>query len=129
MERYMPRKRADFEARDGTMVLVIEKTPDVYRLRDLISALGGSIEPKHVAWMMNTVLNIACYLERAGLTHNAITPDSYFVSPKYHSGLLLGDWWFAAKAGQSRCCICQRPRTRWLPPISSSRRPRTVGSI
>jgi hypothetical protein len=100
MARYMPRVRADFEARDGTMVLVIEKTPDVYRLRDLISALGGSIEPKHVAWMMNTVLNIACYLERAGLTHNAITPDSFFVSPKYHSGLLLGDWWFAAKAGQ-----------------------------
>lgn len=89
VERYMPKVRANFEARGGTMVLVLEKTPDVFRLRDVIAALGGKIEPRHVAWVMSTALNIACYLERAKLTHNAISPDSYYISPKHHAGLLL----------------------------------------
>lgn len=99
MRRFMPRVSAVFETEDNLCVMVLEKTPDVFLLRDVLDALGGKIDPKHAAWMQSAAHNIACYLEYAGLTHNAISPDTYFVSPEFHTGLLLGGWWYAAPFG------------------------------
>src|SRR5262249_17943265 len=44
----------------------------------------------------SSLLNLACYLDYAGLTHNAIGLDSVFVAPEAHRVALLGGWWYAA---------------------------------
>ena len=36
-----------------------------------------------------------------GLTHNAITLDTLFVSPRDHALSLFGGWWYAAPIGQA----------------------------
>lgn len=80
-------------------VLTLKKTPDVVLASDLLDHLGGKVPPKHVAWMASRLHNLACYLQWGDMTHNAISPETCFVSPEHHSVLLLGGWWYAAKEG------------------------------
>lgn len=100
VSKYLPVILDSFETDKGENVLVLSKTPDVYLLQDVIEASGGSIDPKHVAWIMSSFHNIACYLRYAGLTHNGISPFTCFISPKMHSGLLIGGWWYSQKKGE-----------------------------
>ncbi len=95
--RYLPKIRSTFETKDGYCVMVLEKTPDVFLLRDVINAVGGKLDPKHVAWVQNTLHNLSCYLAFSDITHNDISPDTYFISPEYHSGCLYGGWWYAKR--------------------------------
>ena len=93
--RYLPVIHSENETADR-LVLVVKKTPDLFLLRDVLDHLNGKMDPKHVAWVLNTIYNIACYLKFAGITHNSIGLDSYFISPQHHSGAMLGGWWYAA---------------------------------
>ncbi len=97
--RYLPKVKKSFETASGP-VMVIEKTPDLILLKDLLSHLGGRMDPTHVAWILSSLHNIVCYLVHAGISHNAISLDTCFVSPEYHSVALLGGWWYATKVGE-----------------------------
>jgi hypothetical protein len=99
MERFLPRIQLQAQTAAGPVV-VISKPPDVVRLRDALDHLGGRMDPRHVAWILSTLHNLGAYLRWAGLTHNAIDLDSYFISPHAHSGMLLGGWWYARPAGE-----------------------------
>lgn len=93
----------------GSTVVIVRKTPDQLLLSDVLDSFGGVIEPaEHVGWILNVVLNIACYLQYADLTHNAISPGTVFVSPLRHSGMLLGGWWYAARQGDQMACLPTR---------------------
>ncbi|SOC26768.1 J domain-containing protein [Thalassospira xiamenensis] len=114
--RYLPEivKAADTE--DGHLVIV-KKTKDLVRLSDLATHQGGNLDPKHVAWIMSSLLNIACWLKWSKLAHNAISPDTVFVSPKYHSCVLLGGWWYTKAVGE---------RLSHLPPFTYRVAPRSL---
>jgi len=99
MARFLPSIKGCFETTDGRCVLVLGKTPDVFLLRDVLGACAGALDPRHVGWIMSAVYNLACYLDWAKLTHNAITADTVWISPQHHSALLLGGWWYAAPHG------------------------------
>lgn len=99
VERYLPRVGAVIETADHDLVLEVVKTPELVRLRDLLDHAGGALDPRHAAWILSSLLNLACYFEVAGLTHNGLTADSYFISPEHHSGVLLGGWFYAAPVG------------------------------
>lgn len=94
--RYMPAIKARFETLDH-LVVVIEKTKDVLLLRDLLEHLGGKMEPRHVAWVMSALHNLACYFQWAGITHGDLSLDSVFISPEFHSAMPLGGWIFSTK--------------------------------
>jgi hypothetical protein len=97
MSRYFPSIKAK-KVLPKYNVLVVDKTPDLLLLRDIpFSTLRE--RDRHVAWIISTLQNLMCYLEFAGLTHNDISLDTYFISPKYHSSALLGGWWYACKQG------------------------------
>jgi hypothetical protein len=89
-------------------VLVIGKSADMVLLADLAEHLGGRVPAEHVAWIVSCLLNLACYLEWAQLTHNAIGPETVFVSPQRHACALLGGWWYAAPAGGRLVALPQR---------------------
>jgi hypothetical protein len=103
VSRYLPEIRKTFETRDGRHVLVTGKQRDMIRLRDVLyhfTAKGFPDQwPRHAAWIQSTLNNLCCYLEYAGLTHNDISPDTYYISPSDHSGSLLGGWWYSEPAG------------------------------
>jgi len=97
----LPQIQADFVTcgTDGPYVLVLDKPADMVALADLLDHLGGRLPPQHVAWMLSCLLHQACYLEWAGLTHNALGAETWFVHPASHAGALLGGWWYAASEG------------------------------
>ena len=80
-------------------VIVVRKRPDVLLLRDVLDYAGGRLDARHVAWVVSALLNVCCYLQYAGLVHNALSPDTCFISPPDHAVSVLGGWWFAAAAG------------------------------
>lgn len=105
--RYLPKPIRCFEI-ENKLGWVFEKTPDILSLRDVLNCYGGKLDPRHVAWIMSTLHNITCYLEYAGLSHNDISLDTYFISPKYHSGALLGGWWYATREGERLIAVPNR---------------------
>ena len=80
-------------------LLSIERPADAIRLGDLLAYYGGRLDARHVAWIVSEMLNLACYLDWAGLVHNDISPETVFVSPARHAIMLLGGWWYAAAEG------------------------------
>ena len=108
--RCLPEIHAENETADR-FVLVVKKTPDLILLRDVLDHLGGKMDPKHVAWILNTIYNVACYLKYAKLTHNSIGLDTYFISPSKHSGALLGGWWYASDANTKIVAVPARTIT------------------
>lgn len=102
LSRFFPREEGMVEIDDTHLegfMLIVKKTADVVMLHHLIDHLGGAVDPKHVAWIMSSLLNLACFMSITGLVHNGLTTDSVFVSPKHHAAFMLGGWWYAARAG------------------------------
>ncbi|HET7233808.1 MAG TPA: hypothetical protein VFJ16_27605 [Longimicrobium sp.] len=97
--RFLPHIELEAETSAGP-ALVLRKPPHAARLRDVLDHLGGRVNPRHVAWILSTLHNVGAYLSWAGLTHNAISLETVFVSPAHHSGMLLGGWWYARPAGE-----------------------------
>lgn len=87
MEPVLPRPVAVLDTADG-MVFVHAKTPDQVLLADLLRL--GPVEPRHAAWMITRLMNIACWFEWAGLVHGAIGPDCLLISPQHHKVALTG---------------------------------------
>ncbi len=97
-EPFLPCIR-DVVETDEAQILLVDKAEDLVLLGDLVEHLGSRLDGRHAAWVVSALLILACYLDYAGLVHGAIGPDSVFVSPRQHTGSLLGGWWYAAPAG------------------------------
>lgn len=101
ISRYLPSIKKQFETTTHC-VLAVEKTPDLVLLRDVVDYVGKDrLNPKHVAWIMSSLYNLSCYFKISGITHNAISLDTYFISPPLHGGVLLGGWWYNKPVGRT----------------------------
>lgn len=99
VDRYLPHILDKFVCKDGRLGLALSKTEDLLSLKDVLSYYKGAMPDKHVAWIQSRLHNLVCYFDYLGICHNGITTDSYFISPKYHSGALLGGWWYTTTKG------------------------------
>lgn len=88
--------------------LILRKTEDLYSLRDILTYFKGILDVKHVAWILSSLYNIACYLKFNDISHQDISLDNYFISPKYHLGALLGGWWYSKKIGSKLIALPSR---------------------
>ena len=98
-------------------IAILAKAADVVLMKDLVAHIGGQLPPKHTAWIVSSLLNLACFFEVTGLTHNAISSETIFVTPKHHAVYLLGGWWYAAPTGS---------RIKLLPETSYELMPRSM---
>jgi hypothetical protein len=105
-ERYLPKSSTTW-LHDGSFYVEVAKTPDLLRLRDVVTHLGP-LDPRHTAWIVSSLLNLCCYLAFADLVHGDISPDTYFISPKHHSGALLGGWWYTTARGKPLTLLPRR---------------------
>jgi hypothetical protein len=96
--KFMPHVQGVYETA-RRRVAVVGKPADAVPLDDLVARVGGAMPPEHAAWVVSSLLNLACFFEVTGLTHNAITTETVCVSAKHHASCLLGGWWYAAPAG------------------------------
>lgn len=98
----------------SSQIIVMRKTPDVLLLRDVLDHFGARMDSRHVAWVISRLLNLCCYFQHAGITHNALSIDTCFISPPYHSVLVLGGWWYATRAGE-RMVAAPAKTVEWAP--------------
>ena len=99
ISKYLPQFVSMFAPEGKHIGVIIKKTQDVIPLRTIFEYhQKNKIDQwdKHVAWIISSLYNILCYFEYANITHNDISLDTYFISPPYHSGVLLGGWWYSA---------------------------------
>lgn len=94
----LPKIKVGFETADS-IVLVVEKPDDTVRLRDILDHVGGKLDPAHVSWLINRLLNLACFLTFNKLSHGDISLDTVFISPQRHSAALIGGWWYSVPLG------------------------------
>jgi hypothetical protein len=119
ISRYLPQlgsihhSIAALEATDGRKILVVKKNPDQILLRDLLTV--GSLDPRHVAWIISSLLNLACYLEYNQQTLNDISLDTVYIAPEHHSVALLGGWWYSVARGERLVAVPKRT-LNLLPP-------------
>ncbi len=119
-EDALPRLRAAVSLPDGSHVLIQELAPDLIRLRDLLAWLRGPLDGRHTAWIVSGLLNLACYLEHAELTHNDLSLDTCFVSPVRHFVALPGAWWFGAVEGSPLLGVPSRTLAQMPPWLAAS---------
>ncbi len=100
-KRYLPQDVVAMETKDGKWAVKVGKTPDLIMLRDVVDYYKGCLDEKHIAWVQSSLHNLACYLSFTGISHQDISLDTYFISPKNHNGALLGGWWYSAPIGSS----------------------------
>jgi hypothetical protein len=115
MSKYLPQIQETFKTAQ-TDILKIRKTPDQLLLSDVMNHFDGQLKPiEHVGWVINNLLNVVCYLEWSGIAHNAISPETVFISPLRHSAMLLGGWWYATKLGRRITALPDRS-LNYIPP-------------
>jgi hypothetical protein len=111
--RYLPVVKSYVPDTATGPAVIVEKSTELVALSDLLEHSGGVLDPRHVAWILSCLHNLSCYLEWAGIVHNAIDLDTYFVSPEYHSGALLGGWWYACQRKQPLKHLPARSAALW----------------
>jgi hypothetical protein len=99
VERYLPHVTSCKKLMDESIAIAVEKPDDIFLLNHVIKYYDGKIPPRHAAWILNTLYNLCCYFQHAGISHNALTVDNYFICPQHHSGVLLGGWFYSSKLG------------------------------
>ncbi len=126
MARFLPEIVDTIETAER-LVLIVRRRRGEILLADLIGHMDGRLPPRHVAWILSGLENLACYLDWAGLMHGAVGPASVFVSPQHHTAALRGGWWYAAAFGARLVALPQRTLAV-LPPIVADGK-RAAGAI
>ncbi len=114
MARYLPVIKRSLSLSDKR-VLFYEKPEDCVLLADLAAYYGNKMPCVHVAWIVSSLMNMACYLGWAQKVHGAISMDNVLVCPAKHSIMLIGGWGYA-------CPVDTRPSV--LPRRTTSLAPR-----
>lgn len=96
--RYVPTVATTFETADR-LVMVAKVTDDLVLLDDLVAHFGGALDPRHAAWVISSLANIATWLGWSGRAHGAIQPDTVMVSPRHHSAVIAGGWFHSVPFG------------------------------
>ncbi len=119
VSKYLPQMIKQFKT-PISQVMIMRKTEDLFCLRDIMDKISIiKDKDRHIAWIISTLLNLNCYLEYAGISHNDISLNTYFISPKFHSGALLGGWWYASLFGEKIKALPQAT-FKLLPPKTAA---------
>lgn len=105
------------------LVLVLKKDPDCVLLSDLLDHCGGKLDSKHVAWIVNRLLNLSIFFDWQHLTHNAFALNTVFVNPATHAAAVLGGWWYAAAKSDKLVALPELADEVTPPDVLSSRKP------
>ena len=107
LEHFLPRMHRRIDA-VGMKVNVFKRPSDTVLLTDLARHMGGRVPPKHVAWIVSSLANLACYLNWLGVSHGAISPENVLVSPAMHSVILVGGWGYSTRFGERPVALPER---------------------
>lgn len=83
----IPSIRDIFKLDDGSFAIVMSYI-DGYTLAEFVDK-HGSIDPEHVAWITQRVLNVLKYLHFHSVVHGDIKPQNIIVQPERHAVVVV----------------------------------------
>ena len=89
----LPTLRDFFKTSDGNCVIAMTYIDGV--TIDKIVQKHGGIDPEHVCWMTQRLLNALNYLHAHGIVHCDVKPNNIIVKPEEHNAILV-DYGFAS---------------------------------
>ncbi len=102
MTKYLPDRVKHEETTEGAF-LAYRRSSDQILLSDLLrweQARGATgMDPRHVMWLISSLLNTCCYLEISKTAHCGLVPEYLLVSPDMHSVALTGPVLYATPYG------------------------------
>lgn len=96
--KYVPHIAESFET-ENYFVVVMKKEKGFLNLKDVFDYYV-KMEPKHMAWVISTMYNLACFFKYNGIMHGGFTLDNYYINPGNHEGYALGGWWYSKNFGE-----------------------------
>lgn len=87
LAQYFPVITGGFELKDGSYLLAVSKSEEVFPL-----GAFGSLPPVHAAWIVSRIENLCCVMEYSNITHGGIDLDGMFINARTHELYLLGGW-------------------------------------
>lgn len=89
----LPTLRDFFQAEDGSCILAMTYVEGVSL--DKIIQKQQKIDPEHVCWMSQRLLNALHYLHYHGIVHCDVKPNNIIIKPEEHNAVLV-DYGFAS---------------------------------
>jgi serine/threonine protein kinase len=83
----IPAMRDLIQMKDGRVLLVMSYIPGP-TLEQIVKK-HGAIDPEHVCWITERILNACMYLHRSGVVHGDIKPQNIIVQPEKHMAVLV----------------------------------------
>lgn len=83
----LPAMRDLIRLDDGRVLLVMSYIPGL--TLEKIVEKTGRLNPEHVAWITERVLNALCYIHPHGVIHGDIKPQNVIVQPDKHMAVLV----------------------------------------
>lgn len=93
LDECFPKLQGRYDLQGGKVMLAFARPDNFFPL-----SMFGSLEPKHVAWMISRMENVCCVLEYSDLRHYGLSEETFFVNPFTHQGMLVGGWWSTRRA-------------------------------
>lgn len=75
---------------NGGVLYFFRKDPEFLCLEDVLAK--GPLDPRHVAWILSRLYNVATMLQIADVPNADINPRSVFIRPSTHS-IMIGHGW------------------------------------
>jgi len=88
LNRCFPVITGIYTLKNGSVLVSTSRGETVFPL-----SMYGALSPRHVAWIISRLENIACVLEYSGLVHGGINIDNVFINPLTHEAVLYGGWY------------------------------------
>lgn len=73
---------------DGSLSLVMSYVPGP-TLQQVVEKNNGSLDPEHVAWITDRILNILKYLHWHQVIHGDVKPQNVIIQPENHTVVLV----------------------------------------
>jgi hypothetical protein len=97
-EVFLPVVSRIFDTDDGLLIESCKRSGEL-PLTKVLDFYGGTLDDRHVAWIISRLLGICCYAELKGIVWNCLTEENLLIDPEQHTLRVGGGWWFAAREG------------------------------
>lgn len=78
-----------------------DSTSEYHSMRSIIKQYNGKVDPKHVAWMVSSLMNLNCLFKKVlKISYNAFIIDNLIVDVANHEVIPVAGKHYISKAGQ-----------------------------
>lgn len=91
------------EGVDSGILVRVEKPAGYFCLKHVLEkaqigpGVPSGLDPKHVAWILSRLYNLACLMQLSNVANIGISTSSVYISPVAHDVALLDGWQYASK--------------------------------